>query len=168
MPYSTSLAIVAGLAVVGAAAGIGLGRATVGEIDPAYRTDPETRFHGDLAANRGPDWAQVQAREYAASAEPVITQCDGCTRPYPVAFVAGHDPYVDLAVQSVPAAAPRVRMVRAEAEAVPQVVVVQAPAPDPVRTRLARYASYAVSQEEAAARQAAAQADPGEDEAATQ
>ena len=168
MPNALTLPLIAGLAVIGAAAGIGLGRSAIAEVDPAKFSDPETVFHADLAANRGPDWSQVQAREYAQAQ--VVTQdapkpaaCVGCTS-WPVEYVPRHDPTVDRAYISAPE--PEYRQAKAQVQTV---VVDQAPARE--RERIVRYASYPVSREEAQQAQQAQQApDPAadEDDAATQ
>jgi hypothetical protein len=167
VPNTLTLSMLAGLSIAGAAIGVQLGRSAINEIDPAYFRDPEVAFHGDLAANRGPDWAQVQAQEYAAAATPV-TQCIGCVgRPvpdFPVEYVPGRDPYVNFAPDRW---SPPVRHARAEVAEVAAYVEAE---PDPVRERIVRYASYPVTQEEAremAERDTAEQAD-GEDFAATQ
>lgn len=161
MPNAFTLPLIAGLAVVGAAAGVGLGRSAMAEIDPSKFADPETAFHADLAANGGPDWSQVQAQEYAQAQ--VVTQdapkpagCVGCTT-WPVEYVPRHDPTVDRVY--VPASDVEYRQARARVQA-PTVVVYEVSAP--ARERIVRYASYPVSREEAdrmaQARQAEAQA----------
>ena len=171
VPSSLTLSVIGALTVAGAGLGLHLGRSAISEIDPAYFRDPEVSFHADLAANRGPDWAQVQAQEYAASASPV-TQCIGCVggpQPdYPVEYVPGRDPYVSFAADRWPATTRQVRTERV-------VEVVEEPAyeraePDPAHARIIRYASYPVTQEEAremAERDSAREA-PAEDIAATQ
>lgn len=152
MRVSTTLPIMAGLAILGAAAGVNLGRSAVSEINPAYFSDPEDSFHADLVPYRSPDWAQVQASEYRAAQQPVLVGdlgggCIGC-RAYPVEYVPRHDPavdgYQDGYAASAPAAAPA------------QIYIVEAAAPDPARERIQAYASYAVSSDERPAQVAAA------------
>jgi hypothetical protein len=142
MPVSTTLPIMAGLSILGAALGITLGKSAIAEINPAYFDEAEDEFHADLAAYRSPDWAQVQQTEYRAAQQPVIVGelgagCVGC-RDYPVAYVPRHDPAVDLYADNYEASAPQPA----------QVVIVETPAPDPDRERIQRYASYPVSSDE--------------------
>ena len=143
MPASTTLPIVAGLALIGSALGVSLGRSAIAEINPAYFTDPEGPFHADLVPNRGTDWAQVQALEYqqASAADGLGTGCVGC-RAFPAEYFPRHDPAVDgyqdgwAASARAPAAAPAEVYVEEEAE------------PDPGRADIVRYASYRVSEDE--------------------
>ena len=171
MPSTLTLSVIGSLTIAGAGLGLHLGRSAIGEIDPSYFREPEVSFHADLAANRGPDWAQVQVKEYAASATPV-TQCVGCvggpTPDYPVEYVPGRDPYVNFAPESWPGTVRQTRTVRT-------VEVVEEPAyeepePDPARARIVRYASYPVTQEEARemAEREAARSAPAQEIAATQ
>ena len=152
MPATTTLPVLAGLAIVGAAAGINLGRSAISEINPAYFTEEEDSFHADLAPYRSPDWGQVHAAEYRAAQQPVLIQglgsgCVGC-RDYPVEYVPRHDPALDANLEgwSAPPQA--------------QVVVAQVAPPDPDRERIQRYASYPVSGDQAAAPAPAAEAAP--------
>jgi hypothetical protein len=143
MPATTTLPIMAGLAILGAAAGVNLGRSAVAEINPAYFSDPEDSFHSDLVPYRSPDWAQVQAAEYHAAQQPVVVGdlgggCVGC-RDYPVEYVPQHDPAVDGYQDGYAASAPQPA----------QIVIVETPAaPDPARERIQAYASYPVSSDE--------------------
>jgi hypothetical protein len=136
MPVSTTLPIMAGLSIVGAALGITLGHSAIAEINPAYFSEAEDEFHADLAPYRSPDWSQGQQSEVAQ--QPVVvgdlgTGCVGC-RTYPVEYVPRHDPAVDGYVETAPQPA--------------QVVVVETPAPDPARERIQLYSSYPVSSDE--------------------
>lgn len=165
MPATTTLPIMAGLAILGAAAGINLGRSAVSEINPAYFSEPEESFHTDLSPYRSPDWAQVQAAEYQAAQQPVLvgdlgSGCIGC-RDYPVEYVPRHDPAVDGYQDGYAASAP--------APAPAQIVVVETPAADPDRDRLQQYASYPVSSDEkpVEAAQAVAEAPAAEPAAPT-
>ena len=142
MPATTTLPIVAGLSILGAAAGVNLGRSAIADINPAYFTEPETRFHADLVPYRSPDWAQVQAAEYRAAQQPVLVTglgggCIGC-RDYPVEYYPRHDPAVDGYEDGYAASAPQPA----------QVVIVETPAADPAREQVQRYASYQVSSDE--------------------
>jgi hypothetical protein len=142
MPATTTLPVLAGLSILGAALGINLGRSAISEINPAYFSDPEESFHSDLVPYRTPDWAQVQAGEYRAAQQPVLvgdlgSGCIGC-RDYPVEYVPRHDPAVDGYQDGYAASAP----------APAQIVIVETPAPDPARERIQAYASYPVSSDE--------------------
>lgn len=144
MPVSTTLPIMAGLSILGAALGITLGKSAVAEINPAYFNEAEDDFHADLVPYRSPDWAQVHRAEYRAAQQPVLIHdlgsgCVGC-RTYPVAYVPRHDPAVDLAVEG--------ELLRAPEPTNAPAVVESAPAADPDRERIVRYASYPVSSEE--------------------
>jgi hypothetical protein len=161
MPASTTLPLVAGLAILGTALGVNLGHSAVSEINPAYFSDPEDSFHSDLVPYRSPDWAQVQASEYRAAQQPVLvgdlgSGCVGC-RDYPVEYVPRHNPAVDgytVYSASAPAAAPA------------QVYIVETPAPDPARERIQAYASYQVSADEKPAQVAEAAVEQPADEPA--
>jgi hypothetical protein len=159
MPATSTLPIMAGLAILGAAAGVNLGRSAVSEINPAYFSDPEDSFHSDLVPYRSPDWAQVHAAEYRAAQQPVLvgdlgSGCVGC-RDYPVEYVPRHDPAVDGYQDGSSASAP--------ATAPAQIYVVEAAAPDPARERIQLYASYPVSGEEKPAQVAEAVQAPAEE-----
>jgi hypothetical protein len=141
MPVSTTLPIMAGLSILGAALGITFGRSAVAEINPAYFNEAEESFHADLVPYRSPDWAQVQQVEYRAAQQPVRvgelgSGCIGC-RDYPVAYVPSHDPAVDLYADTDPATPQPA-----------QIVIVETPAPDPAREQVQLYSSYPVSNAE--------------------
>jgi hypothetical protein len=142
MPAATTLPVIAGLAILGAAAGVNLGRAAIADINPAYFDEPETRFHADLTPYRSPDWAQAQPAGYLAAQQPVLvgnlgSGCVGCAD-YPVEYVPRHEPAVDghsaLYAESAPQPA--------------QIVIVETPAADPGRERIQLYSSYPVSGDE--------------------
>lgn len=142
MPVSTTLPVMAGLSILGAALGITLGKSAVAEINPAYFNEAEDEFHADLVPYRSPDWAQVHQAEYRAAQQPVIVGelgggCIGC-RDYPVEYVPVHDPAVDYASEG--------ELLRAPEPTV--VTVTRATAPDPARERIQAYSSYPVSSEE--------------------
>ena len=144
MPASTTLPVVAGLSILGAALGVSLGRSAISEINPAYFSDPEDSFHSDLVPYRSPDWVQVHAAEYqAAQQQPVLvgdlgSGCIGC-RDYPVEYVPRHDPAVDGdSSEAYPAGGAQPA----------QVVIVETPVPpDPDRERIQAYATYPVGGE---------------------
>jgi hypothetical protein len=157
MPVSTTLPIMAGLSILGAALGVTLGKSAIAEINPLYFNEAEDDFHADLVPYRSPDWAQVHQAEYRAAQQPVIvgelgSGCIGC-RTYPVEYVPRHDPAVDYYADGELLRAPEPT----------QVVVAEASAPDPARDRIQAYASYPVSSEE---RPAEAVEAPVEEEAA--
>lgn len=154
MPATTTLPIMAGLSILGAALGVTLGKSAISEINPAYFSDPEDSFHSDLVPYRSPDWAQVQAAEYRAAQQPVLvgdlgSGCVGC-RDYPVDYVPRHEPAVDGYSDGYAASAPAQPA---------QIVIVETPAPDPARERIEAYASYPVSSGERPAEVAAAPAE---------
>jgi hypothetical protein len=155
MPHSLTLSMMAGLSLFAAAGGVYLGRSAVAEINPAYFSEPQTKFHADLVPNRSADWAQVQVGEYqqAALVTGLGEGCIGC-RDYPVDYLPVHDPAVD-GYQDGWAASTGFA---AESDELPA-----EEAQDPERERIVRYASYPLTREEAAA-----EAAPSEDEAATE
>lgn len=143
MPVSTTLPIMAGLSILGAALGVTLGKSAIAEINPAYFSEAEDDFHADLVPYQSPDWAQLHQAEYRAAEQPVIvgelgSGCIGC-RTYPVEYVPRHEPAVDGFQDGYSASAPQPV----------QVVIVETPAPDPARERIDRYASYPISAAEA-------------------
>ena len=143
MPVSTTLPVMAGLSILGAALGITLGKSAIAEINPAYFNEAEDDFHADLVPYRSPGWAQVHQSEYRAAQQPVTvgelgSGCVGCSA-YPVAYVPRHDPAVDAYASGELLRAPE------------PTVVTYASAPaavDPDRERIQRYASYPVSSDE--------------------
>ncbi|HEU0100316.1 MAG TPA: hypothetical protein VFQ67_16275 [Allosphingosinicella sp.] len=142
MPVPTTLPIMAGLSILGAALGVTLGKSAISEINPLYFNEAEDEFHADLVPYRSPDWAQVHQAEYRAAQQPVIVGelgggCIGC-RTYPVEYAPRHDPAVDRYAEG--------ELLRAPEPTV--VTVAQASAPDPARERIQAYASYPVSSEE--------------------
>jgi hypothetical protein len=144
MPVSTTLPVMAGLSILGAALGITLGKSAIAEINPAYFNEAEDEFHADLVPNRGSDWAQVQQAEYRVAQQPVIvgglgTGCVGCAD-YPVAYVPRHDPAVDIYADG--------ELLRAPEPTNAAVVEVAAAAPDPGRERIQLYSTYRVSSDE--------------------
>ena len=80
MAYPIALPAIAGLSIIGAVGGVWLGKSAISEINPAYYSQPETRFHADLVPYRSPDWAQVQAAELqqASQSEDYGRFCLGC------------------------------------------------------------------------------------------
>ena len=139
MRLSGSLPIVAGLAVLATAAGVSLGRSAIAEINPAYFSDPEPRFHADLAPQRQ-DWDQVQMAEYRQAAVSE-GRGDGCIRcpEFPVEYVPEQHPVYaswDAGAQVAE-------------ETADYVVYEPAPEPDPRMERVRVYSGYAVTEAEA-------------------
>ena len=167
MPNMTLLAVAGGLSLVGAVAGVSLGRSTVAEINPAYMQDAEVPFYSGLVPGGRPraDWAQVQAQEYQAEAQtPPPASCVGCT--WPVDPTPREDPAIarydrlQSARYETPAPVER-------AEAPVRIVVVEQPAQRDW-SNVTRYAEEPVRR--AAASMPAEPADDGADggDAATQ
>jgi hypothetical protein len=157
MPASTTVPVMAGLAILGAAIGVNLGRSAVAEINPAYFNEAEDTFQADLSANQSPGWAQ-QA-QYIPTSQPVLvgdlgSGCVGC-RDYPVEYVPVHDPAVDVYADSGSDASTDQAAASAASPA---------PARDPAMEMVARYSSYPVSADEQAAQARAAQAPAAEPE----
>ena len=140
MAYATTLPVLAGLSLLGAAVGVHLGRSAIAEINPAYFSEPETRFHADLAPHRDADWAQVQAAEYqqAQASDGLGDGCVNC-RAYPEEYYPRPEPAVDGYADGW----------AASAAAQPVEIVFVEQAPDPARQQIERYASYPVSAREA-------------------
>jgi hypothetical protein len=160
MPATTTLPIMAGLAILGAALGVNIGRSAVAEINPAYFSDPDDSFHSDLVPYRSPDWAQVQAAEYRAAQQPVLvgdlgSGCIGC-RDYPVEYVPRHEAAVDGYQDGYSASVAQPA----------QIYIVETPAADPARERVQLYASYPVTSGEQAAQATQPGEAPAEDAAA--
>jgi hypothetical protein len=151
MPVSTTLPVMAGLSILGAALGITLGKSAIAEINPAYFNEAEDEFHADLAPYRSQDWSQPQQVGYLAAQQPVAvgelgTGCIGCSD-YPVAYVPRHDPAVDSYSDG--------ELLRAPEPTVVTYASAAAPAADPDRERIQRYSSYPVSSDETPAAVAA-------------
>jgi hypothetical protein len=148
MPASTTLPVMAGLSILGAALGVTLGKSAIAEINPAYFNEAEDDFHADLVPNRSADWAQVHQAEYRAAQQPVLvgelgSGCVGC-RTYPIDYVPQHDPAVDRYVEGGNV---QERLLRAPEPTYVEGVATAA-ALDPDRERVVRYASYPVSADE--------------------
>jgi hypothetical protein len=85
------------LAAAGSVTGVYLGRSAIGEINPAYHDEPETRFHADLVPNRASFSAPVTRAGYLTPAErqqALGGSCVGC-RTYPEEYYPVHDSSVD-------------------------------------------------------------------------
>ncbi len=144
MPQPTTLAILAGLSIVGAAVGVTVGRATTDQINPSNFKDSDSSFYSDLAPDAPrADWAQVQAQEYQKAAQATAPQgCTDCA--WPVAPVPPQDPTVARYDQPTIAAVPRARV-----ETPVRVAAIQ-PAPQPEQkpdwNQVERYTQYPVEQ----------------------
>jgi hypothetical protein len=141
---SPALPIVAGLSVLAAALGMGLGRAAIEEIDPSFFRAPESRFHADLAAYRSPSSAPapLQLAEPGSPEGNVPANCPGCVAarpvfsPQPVYEERWSASGASVAAEPLPVA------VAAADEAQPGVQE------DEELRRVERYASYRVSEDE--------------------
>ena len=149
MSPRVTLPILAVLAIAGAGGGAWLGSSAIAEIDPAYFRDGDVSFHADRVPYRAPQGGEMQAAELT-DAGTVEGLGDGCLR-------CGAEP-----IELLSAPAPTVyedgwsRTSYAAAEAVPAMLVEEEP--DPELERVARYASYPITTQEAEARAAAAEA----------
>ena len=143
---------IAGLAIVGAAGGVTLGRSAVAEINPSYFGQAESDFYSDLVPNRTPpggaDWNAVQQAEYANAgvAQGLGTGCIRC-REYPVEYVPVPDPSVAYMSDGWQSG------LRTEdyAEAAEDEPAYAEAAPDPRLVQVQRYSTYRVRSDEAEA-----------------
>jgi hypothetical protein len=135
-----TIPLLTGLAVVGIVGGMSLGKAAISDINPAYFSDPPSRFHADQTP-QGPGLGLQQvALQDAPTATGLGTGCFGCsarTEYYaaPAIVTYTHSWSADAQRAAAPEA-------YAPAEA--------APAPDPEIERVVRYASYPLTAEEPA------------------
>jgi hypothetical protein len=136
----TALIVAAGLSIAGTAIGIGMGRSSLAEINPANFNGADSPFSAALGESRTrAEWAQLQAQEYQAAAQATPPQgCADCT--WPMAPVPPQDPAVARLDQPRTAVVPLAR-----AEAPVRVTLVEQP-PEPDWRQVERYASYPVEQ----------------------
>ena len=81
------------LALAGIGAGIHLGHSAIAEINPSYFSEPPTRFHGDLSANRPID--SSPPTRLAEAGDPALgAGCIGC-RTYPEEYYPIHEASLD-------------------------------------------------------------------------
>ncbi len=93
MAHAMTIPIVGALTLVGVGAGIHLGNAAIGEINPMYFSEPETRFHADLSPYRPSD--SPRRIVLAKAGDPALgTGCVGC-RTYPEEYYPTQDPAVE-------------------------------------------------------------------------
>lgn len=94
MIHPMTLSLMGLLSLVGAGAGVYLGKSAVGEIDPVYFSSPErgSRWHADLSPYR----SSVAAPELSGSPGMVYASgsCIGCTT-YPEEYYPVHDASID-------------------------------------------------------------------------
>jgi hypothetical protein len=91
--HPLTLPILSALALVGSGAGVFLGRSAIAEINPAYFSGPEPRFHADLSANPPSMDAPVHRAGALSAAEldqALGSGCVGC-RTYPQEYFPVHD-----------------------------------------------------------------------------
>ena len=149
--WTRSVPMLAGLAVVGTVAGVSLGHSAISEINPVYYSEAATRFHGDQVPQR-PDWTlPPPALSDASVVQGLGTGCFGCSG-------------ASAEYHAAPAVTTYTDSWRADAAraAAPIEVEFAAAPPDPERKRVVRYASYPITEAEAAPEPAA----PEEDTAA--
>ena len=151
MLWKKTLPKLAGLCVIGAASGLWLGGAAVGEIDPFFYSAPEPTFVSDRMAYRSPDWAEVQIVEYqkeglleGIGAGPM----PGAIYASPAVASYGESWSAASAEQAEPVRAWSERAQSARAWSSGDVLAARSE-PDPGWQRVERYASYPVSEEEA-------------------
>lgn len=137
MGRAATFSILGGLTLVGAAAGLHLGRSAVSDIDPVYYGDiDDPRFQSELVPNRSGKSAPPSSSP--AELTPVaITSCIGC-RAYPEEYRPQRDADIDAQLNDLPASL-GYDAVQAAADTVPV-----AEAPDPEREAVIRYASWPV------------------------
>lgn len=156
MPSPMSALTLACLSLVGAGAGVFLGRDAVGEINPIYFSERATSWHADLAANQPPAWETIPASS-VTDAELGIGLGSGCVgcREYPEEYYPRHDESVDYDNWSGSASAP--------AEVMPASIGNFEPVDDPDRRAIEAYSTYPVSAAQEAADFADASAVMGSD-----
>lgn len=98
MPHPLTVPMLAVLAVAGSGAGIYLGRAAISEINPAYYSEPETRFHADLTPYR-PNISSAMVYRAGQLSPAELDQalgrgCVGC-RTYPEEYYPDQDPSIE-------------------------------------------------------------------------
>lgn len=144
MDRKTTLPVMAGLAILGTAAGVQLGQSAIAEINPAHFSEAEPRFHADLVPHARGGWAQVQVTEFhqAAAGDGYGPGCVRCPE-FPIEYVPEPHPAFDGFEDDWSASA-------AVAEPI-EAAFVKAPHPDidPDRERLERYASFPVNARQA-------------------
>ena len=148
-PWTKSVPMLAGLALVGTAAGVSLGHSAISEINPLYYVEAPSRFHADGVPQR-PDWTAPQPALAAAETVTAGSLGDGC-------FGCGGD---RVEYYSAPAVVTYTDSWRADAEraAAPAAPAYVEEAPDPERERVVRYASYPITQDPPAAEAVAVEA----------
>jgi hypothetical protein len=131
--------------MAGAAGGAYLGLSAVASINPIYFSEPADSFHADLVANRTL-YGEAPALAAAKGDQPL--ECIGCGGPdYPEEYRPDPDRTIQALYAPAPVSAePRTRY----ASAGDAHDVMTAPAPDPDRAQVERYASFAVAAPETA------------------
>ena len=93
MAHPLTLPTVGLLALAGIGAGVQLGYSAIAEIDPSYFSQPATRFHADLSANRPVDSSAPAL--LAQAQDPALgTGCIGC-RTFPEEYVPIHEALIN-------------------------------------------------------------------------
>lgn len=93
MAHSLTLPTVGLLALAGIGAGIHLGHSAIADINPKYFSQPSTRFHADLSANRSLNSAAPTLLTQAE--DPALgTGCIGC-RTSPEEYYPIHEASLD-------------------------------------------------------------------------
>ncbi len=146
MSRSLKLPTMAILVLAGTGLGVHLGKASIAEINPAYFSEPPTRFYADLSP--------YQRHGYTGLRPPTGTSmvalgedCVGC-RTYPEEYYPIHDPAVDGYGASDLEAHEAVSLAEQQSN--------KEPTPrDAALVLIERYASFPVSAEEAEARASA-------------
>ncbi|HEX8443228.1 MAG TPA: hypothetical protein VF631_06250 [Allosphingosinicella sp.] len=136
VPRAT-LPALAALALAGTGTGIYLGKAAVAEINPIYYSEPEARFHSDLAPYRATEASGYQAGDLSVANlnQALGSGCIGC-RTYPEEVILVHRGRAD---KYVPGGAD------VSVEPVAAVQVEQAHSPE--FAAVERYATYPITQE---------------------
>ncbi len=151
MSRSLTLPTVAILVLAGTGLGVHLGKASIAEINPAYFSEPPTRFHADLSPYQRHGYTGLSAPT-GTSMVALGEDCVGC-RTYPEEYYPIHDPAVDGFGASDLEVHDPLSLAEQQSN--------QEPKPgDAALVLIERYASFPVSAEEAEAR-ASAEVDYG-------